>query len=106
MSLSPSRTPAPERERERERERARQAHQAAGFTLPPWIIQAITAAALPLWIWVISLSQERARTELRLTQLETSAAATKAAMLRLERLDASLTYIERALDRLQGPQKK
>jgi len=51
MSLSPSRTPAPERERER----ARQAHQAAGFTLPPWIIQAITAAALPLWIWVISL---------------------------------------------------
>lgn len=87
-------TPPPSRRGREHRERENR------LELPPWLVQALAALALPLWLWVIDLSQDRARTELRLEQLEKTAAKYEEAMSTLTRIDTSLGF---ALARLGIP---
>jgi len=90
--MTPDYTPPPSSHRDRDRERDRRPSPRA-LELPPWLVQTLAAAALPLWLWVIGLSQDRARTELRLQRLEQERADIAEALKRLERIDASLDFL-------------
>jgi len=68
--------------------------------VPPWLTTIATAAALPLWLWVLNLSQERARAELRLNNLETSVKEHSKELKVLTKIETSLDFLVKEIERL------
>lgn len=68
--------------------------------IPPWLTTLATAAALPLWLWVLSLSQERARSELRLNNLETDVKEHSKELKVLTKIETSLSFLIKEIERL------
>lgn len=70
------------------------------ITVPAWLTQIATAAVIPLWLWVLALSQERAAIELRLSALEKTQTAHNSELKELVKMTAALEYVEKEIGRL------
>ena len=82
-----------------------------------WFFKGIGTLAIPAFIWVISLSAERARVDLRIHNLEVQASSNKSSLKELEtkinaqnqiltELKVSLGYIKASIDDIKEILKK
>ena len=69
-------------------------------SFPPWLSQIATAAAIPLWLWVISLSQERAAMRLQISALEKTQEEHTKELKEAAKIVVSIGWIEKELARL------